>query len=191
MLAGGWAVSVPLLAVGLRRLPWNKVMNVAILSAAFFAASLFHLPLGPGNVHLVLNGLMGVILGWAAVPAIFAALFLQALLFQYGGLAVLGVNTCVMGLPPILAFLIFRPLLLRPTAGFAAAFCCGAFSILLSGFLAALALHFSGEDFSGPALALLTANIPLSMVEGVATAFIFNFLKRARPEFLVCSAAKS
>ena len=37
------------------------------------------------GLHLVLNGLMGLLLGWLAVPAILVALFLQALLFQFGG----------------------------------------------------------------------------------------------------------
>ena len=44
-------------------------------------------------MHLILNGLLGMLLGWAAFPSIFVALMLQAILFQYGGITVLGVNT--------------------------------------------------------------------------------------------------
>ena len=68
-------------------------MTVAILAAAFFVGSLIHVPIGPSSVHLILNGLLGMLLGWAAFPSIFVALMLQAILFQYGGITVLGVNT--------------------------------------------------------------------------------------------------
>ena len=64
-------------------------MTVAILAAHFFVGSLIHVPVGPSSVHVVLNGLLGMLLGWAAFPSIFVALMLQAILFQYGGITVL------------------------------------------------------------------------------------------------------
>jgi cobalt/nickel transport system permease protein len=54
-------------------------------------SSLVSVPVGPGSVHLLLNGLMGLLLGWAAVPAILVALILQAVFFGFGGILVLGV----------------------------------------------------------------------------------------------------
>ena len=59
------------------------------------------------SAHLVLNGLLGALLGFVAFPAITVALLLQALLFQYGGILVLGVNTATMALPPILCYYLF------------------------------------------------------------------------------------
>ena len=41
---------------------------------------------------LVLNGLMGLMLGWAALPAVFTALLLQAVFFGHGGYTTLGVR---------------------------------------------------------------------------------------------------
>jgi len=84
------------------------------VSAAFFTASLIHLPLGPGNVHLILSGLMAAVLGWAAAPSILTALFLQALFFQFGGFTVLGVNTVIMAAPALLLAALLRPSLVRP-----------------------------------------------------------------------------
>ena len=55
------------------------------------------------SAHLILNGLLGVVLGWAAFPVIFVALLLQAVLFQFGGFTVLGVNTATMGLGALAA----------------------------------------------------------------------------------------
>mgnify|MGYP000653403121 CR=1 FL=1 len=51
-------------AAGLRKLDYDRMPQVAVLSAGFFVASLVHVPIGPTNVHLVLNGLVGLFLGW-------------------------------------------------------------------------------------------------------------------------------
>ncbi|MCK5438235.1 MAG: cobalt transporter CbiM, partial [Desulfobulbaceae bacterium] len=109
VLAGGWALTVIGTTIGLKRVGHDKIMSVAILSSAFFVASLVHLPVGPGSVHLLLNGLMGLILGWACFPAILAALFLQAVFFQFGGIVVLGVNTFNMAVPALLCSCFLRP----------------------------------------------------------------------------------
>ena len=69
--------------------------------AAFFAGSLIAIPVGPSSVHLMLGGLIGLMLGTAAFPALFVALALQALLFGMGGLTTLGVNTLNMALPGV------------------------------------------------------------------------------------------
>ena len=76
------------------------------MAAAFFVATLIHVKVGPTSVHLLLNGLVGVILGRRAPLAIAVGLFLQAALLGHGGFLPLGVNTCVMSLPALLASLI-------------------------------------------------------------------------------------
>lgn len=98
-------------AYGLKKLDPRQVMMAAILGAAFFVASLIHIPVGPSSVHLLLNGLLGVLLGWSAVPVIFVGLLLQAILYGFGGLTVLGVNTATMGLGAVLSWYIFGGLL--------------------------------------------------------------------------------
>ena len=105
VLAGGAGLAVVGTTIGLKKLDYEAIPRVAILSAAFFVATLIHVPIGPVAEHLVLNGLMGLLLGWLAVPAILIALFLQALLFQFGGLTALGVNTVTMAAPSSHLFL--------------------------------------------------------------------------------------
>ena len=100
VLAGGWALATVGTTLGLKRLDYDRLMTVAILSAAFFVASLIHVPIGPVSAHLILNGLLGAILGLAAFPAICVALLLQAVLFQYGGLVVRALFT---GFRPVAA----------------------------------------------------------------------------------------
>jgi len=106
VLIAGCVLTAAGTAVGLKKLDYERMPQVALLSAAFFVASLIHVPIGPGNVHLVLNGLLGVFLGWVAFPAVLIATLLQAILFQFGGLTSLGVNTVNMALPAVILSLI-------------------------------------------------------------------------------------
>ena len=185
VLLGGAAVAALGTAVGLKRMDSDRVATVAILSAAFFVASLVHVPIGPGNAHLILSGLLGVVLGWAAFPSILVALLLQAMLFQYGGLTTLGVNTVTMAGPAVLCFYLFRPMLLRGAAGrFAGAFGCGFLAMLLSAILTAGALALTGEAFESAAWVLFYAHLPIMVVEGVITGFAYAFLAKVKPEAL-------
>src|SRR3954471_24563988 len=83
---------------------------IALLTAAFFVASLIHVRVGPTSVHLLLNGLVGVVLGRRAVLAVAVGLVLQAALVGHGGFSSLGVNVCVMTLPAYLAAALFAGL---------------------------------------------------------------------------------
>ncbi|WP_243312472.1 cobalt transporter CbiM [Fundidesulfovibrio agrisoli] len=185
VLATGAALAAVGLGVGIRKLEGEALVRTGVLSAAFFAASLVHLPLGPASVHLILSGLMGALLGWAAFPAIFVGLLLQALLFQFGGLTVLGVNTVVMGLPAVLAGLALRPLLRKGGPAFpVAAFLCGALPILGSLALLYTALVASGGELALFAGLFFWTHLALMGVEGVITLLILGFIKRLRPEYL-------
>ena len=184
VLASGSLLAVGGLAVGLRRLPWQRIMGVAMLSSAFFAASLIHIRLGAGSAHLILNGLLGAMLGWACVPAIFIALLFQCLLFQFGGLATLGVNTCILAGPALLLGLVCRPWFGIARYRSFAAFCCGALAVAGSAALGALALILSGEAFAVSAAALLAGHLPLMLIEGLITMVAVNFLVRVRPDLL-------
>ncbi|MEN8447025.1 MAG: CbiM family transporter, partial [Cyanobacteria bacterium J06555_13] len=73
-----------------------KVPKAALLTAAFFVASSIYIPIPPASVHLLLNGLLGVILGYFSFPAILIGLFFQALIVGHGGWTSLGVNATMM-----------------------------------------------------------------------------------------------
>jgi len=187
VLVTGAAVSAGLLAVGLRRLDYEALPQAAVLSAAFFVSSLMSVPLGPSSVHLLLNGLMGVLLGWTAVPALFVALVLQAAFFGYGGVLVLGVNTMNMALPALVCAVALRPLLARAGrrgilfVGAAA----GALGVLLTAALVAMGLGLSGEPFLPAAKAVLLLYVPLALLEALMTATVLSFLRRVAPEVLL------
>jgi len=173
-------------AYGLYKLDYERVPRVAVLSSAFFVASLIHLPL-PVTVHLTLNGLMGLILGWATFPAVLIAVLLQALFFPpFGGLTTLGLNTLVMALPGVVCHYLFRRAVRSESearvmrTGFAA----GATGIVLGASLAAAALLLSGEQFRELGYGLLIANLPLAVLEGLVTGSVVVLLRKVCPELL-------
>jgi cobalt/nickel transport system permease protein len=107
---GGYAAAAVLLILNARRLTDAEIPQLALMSAAFFVASLIHVRIGPTSVHLLLNGLVGVVLGRRAVLAIFMGLVLQAVLIGHGGYLSLGVNVCVMTLPAYMSAALVRSL---------------------------------------------------------------------------------
>ena len=66
VLITGAVVAAAGVAYGLKKIPANHFMLAGLLGAAFFVASLIHVPIGFSSAHLILNGLLGVVLGWAA-----------------------------------------------------------------------------------------------------------------------------
>jgi cobalt/nickel transport system permease protein len=189
VLAGGAVLAAIGTAIGLKHLDYDRIMSVAMLSAVFFVASLVHVPIGPGSAHLLLNGLLGAVLGWAAFPAIMVSLLLQTVLFQFGGLTTLGVNTFNLAFPAVLCGLACRPLLmrrsiLRPLAAFLAGFV----AILLTAIFTAMSLALTDEAFFPVAKLLLIIHLPISLIEGCVTLFVVSFLWRVQPEILHFSA---
>ncbi len=186
LLLTGAAGTLLGVAWGLRKMDYRTIPQVAVLSSAFFVASLIQIPLGPMSVHLVLNGLLGIILGPLVFPAIVVALSLQALLFQFGGFTTLGINTLNMALPAILAFIIFRPLVRSglPQAIMIAGFLAGLTGGLGGVVLIALCLVTTGEVFINIARAGVIAHLPVIVIEGFITMFTLSFIKKVKPEIL-------
>lgn len=181
--------------------PQEGVPKASLLTAAFFVASWIHIPVPPTSVHLVLNGLLGAVLGYYAFPAILIGLFFQAVMFQHGGLTTLGVNATVMGIPALLAYTIFRlrnvlgrkydhqdrPYrVLTGTFGFLA----GAAGIGLAALIAFTILvttvpaNIDVEVERAGITALTLAYIPLMVIEGIFTALVVLFIQRVKPELL-------
>ncbi len=185
VLAGGGAVALAGSVLGITTLDQEKVARTGILSAAFFVASLIHIPLGPSSVHLILNGLVGIILGWSAFPAILIALMLQAIIFQFGGITTLGVNTVIMAVPAVVCYYFFGLFCRRTWLLFPAAFMSGVLAIFLSSLLAAAVLIFSEKNFWELSVIIVAAHLPVMLVEGLITGFAVVFLKKVKPALLL------
>ena len=185
VLITGAAVALAGTTVGLKKLELDRVAQTGMLSAAFFVASLIHVPVGPSSVHLIMNGIVGLVLGWAAFPAILTALLLQAMMFQYGGITTLGVNTVIMAVPAVICYHLCGPFILKkPLLAVPAAFICGAGSVFLGAVLAGASLMFTEGGFLEVAGLIVSANLPVMIIEGVVTIFCVAFLKKVKPEML-------
>jgi cobalt/nickel transport system permease protein len=183
VIVAGTALAAGGLAIGCRRLEPERIPSAGLLAAGFFVASLVHVPVGPWGMHPLLNGLLGVLLGWAAFPAIFVALLLQAMLFGVGGVTVLGVNTVALALPAVVAHALFAARLERGSPVLWGALAGGS-AAAMTGALVALALAASGKELR-PAAALVSVSyLPLVAVEAALTGAIASYLARVHPALL-------
>ncbi|MDR1319519.1 MAG: cobalt transporter CbiM [Treponema sp.] len=195
VIAAGWGAALAGVSVGLKKTEARRLPETALVSAVLFLASLVHVPLGPSSIHLTMLGLAGILLGWSAVPALFVALLLQGMLFQFGGLLSLGVNTTVMGTAALSAFGVWRlfsrgnsgrdlPPVFAAGAKPAAAFVSGFTAVITGAALVTLSLFLSARDLAAAAALMFAANLPLAVAEGILTAFCVIFLQRLLPRYV-------
>ncbi|MDB9314155.1 cobalt transporter CbiM [Spirulina sp. CS-785/01] len=177
--------------------PTANIPKAALLTAAFFVASLIHIPIPPSSIHLVLNGLMGIILGYYAFPAILIGLFFQAVMFGHGGISSLGVNTAMMGIPALLAYYGFwwsqrgkrTPPLWRKISVFLA----GGGALLLSAAtfviitITTIPPELNADLERNAIYASLIGYSIQALIEGSFTVMVIVFLERVKPEVLKVS----
>lgn len=184
VVIGGAVAAAGGIALGLKSLDLDRIPTAGVLSACFFVASLIHVPIGPSSVHLILNGLAGLLLGWAAFPALFVGLLLQAVFFGFGGLTVLGINALNIALPAVLAWMLFGRLIGRgsPVHGAIWAGVGGAFAIAATTGLVAVSLALSGDEFLPAAKLVFFAHIPVMAIEALLSAFAVLLARQVKPE---------
>ncbi|HJZ94531.1 MAG TPA: CbiM family transporter [Gemmataceae bacterium] len=189
-LAVGFAAMALLMIPAVWRIDEEEVPRIGLLTAAFFVASLIHVRVGVTSVHLLLNGLIGVVVGTRAALAIAVGLGLQALLLGHGGFTTLGVNTSVMTLPAFTARWTFwlvsgshRPI--RPRRAFGAGLVSGTLAVILTAALNAAVLVVAGvEDFRVVAALVFVAHLPIAAIEGLVVGFTASYLARVKPDLL-------
>ena len=186
VLIGGAAITVAGIGLGLRALPMERIPVAGMMSAAFFVASLIHVPVGPTSVHLILSGLAGMILGWTAFPALFVGLLLQAVFFGFGGITVLGVNAANIALPAVVIGLLLRSRLATGSPRTAAIWAGvgGGLSISFTTLCVGVSLALSGDEFLPAARLVFVAHVPVMVVEGLLSAAAVWLIVRAKPELL-------
>ncbi len=181
----GFAASFAIAAWSVRRTDPEKLPKAAVVTSAFFVASLIHVPMGPTSVHLLLPGLVGILLGDAAFVSITLGIVLQSFLFQFGGITAIGANSFMMGVPALMAGWAFR--LLKGTSlgrHMAAAAVAGGGCVILAVAILAALLYTGGEDFLGVAKIAALAHLPVIGIEGAVSAFTVSFLFKVKPDLL-------
>ena len=184
VVIGGGVIATAGIGLGLRRLDIEKIPAAGVLSATFFVASLVHVPVGPSSVHLIMNGLAGLVLGWAAFPALFIGLLLQAVFFGFGGVTVLGVNAVAIALPAVIVHFICRWGVRNNSPAISAAWgaVAGGGAIALTAILVAFFLALSGEEFMLAAKLVFFAHIPVMVIEALLCAAAVFLVRKVKPE---------
>ncbi len=152
----------------------QEIVRLGVVSSALFAVSLVHVPLGGASVHFGLYGLAGILAGRRLPLALAAALLLQALLFQHGGLLTMGVNTWNMLAGGWLALLAWQRL--PGPAGLRAGLA-GAAGVMIPALLAAAELQLAG--YGRGFWAVAGFYLPVALAEGVFAAAAVRFLLRS------------
>ncbi|MFC3153441.1 cobalt transporter CbiM [Litoribrevibacter euphylliae] len=186
VLASGAVASASLLAIAIKKLDSDKIPPAAVLAAAFFVSSLVSVPAGPSSVHLILNGVMGILLGWTALPAILVALLMQSIFFGHGGLLTLGVNTFNIAFPALIVGGVFRPLILKATpkqVGLLGS-CAGGLSVLMTAILIYSSLILTGQEYQVSGKIIAVTYLPLMLVEALISGVILSFLMKVSPNLI-------
>ncbi len=195
----GYVAAAVFIGIAIRQT--NKNINerivpmMGVMAAFIFAAQMLNFPVAGGTSgHLIGGALAAIILGpWAAILVMTAVVGLQALLFQDGGLVVLGINLLNMSIMSVLAgygaYWVFRKLGTSfkhlMIGGFIAAWV----SVVIAAASTALMLGMSGTTPLALALPAMTGvHMLIGIGEGLITVFALSFIHAARPALLQAPA---
>lgn len=192
----GWLLAVAAIGYALRQtrgqLGSKQIPLMGVLAAFIFAAQAINFPVAGGTSgHLLGGTLAAIILGpWAAVLVMTAVISVQALLFQDGGLLVLGFNIINMGVLTAftghLVYQLLKQVLGEGRRSLLAAGAVGAWiSVMLGAMAAAVELAVSGASPLGVALpAMSGVHALIGVGEALITVGALSFITTARPDLL-------
>jgi cobalt/nickel transport system permease protein len=168
---------------------------MGVLAAFIFAAQMLNFTVAGGTSgHLIGGALAAILLGpWAAILTMTTVVGIQALVFQDGGLLVMGANILNMGVIAVLvAYGIYRGVMALAggrrwglfVGGFAAAW----LSVVVAAVACAIQLAFSGNSPLGVALpAMAGVHVLIGIGEGAITVGALAFVTAARRDLLEVS----
>ena len=193
--AAGWVASAALIALAVRRadrrLEERAVPLMGVMAAFIFAAQMVNFPVAGGTSgHLIGAALAAILLGpWAAIIVMTAVVGLQALLFQDGGLAALGVNVFNMAvLATLVAWTLHRGARALGLSGAAltvAVFAAAWISVEAAAVATALQLAVSNTSPAEVALpALFAVHALIGIGEALITFGALTLIRTARPDLV-------
>ncbi|PSP04483.1 MAG: cobalamin biosynthesis protein CbiM [Cyanobacteria bacterium SW_12_48_29] len=191
----GWVIAIGLIAVSLNRVQSEyqerTVPLMGVCAAFIFAAQMINFPIPGGTSgHLVGGTLAGILLGpWAGSLVVSVVFIVQAVIFQDGGLTVLGANIFNMGLIgtfggyylyKAIRFSIGRNSWLGMLIGTAVAAWA---NVVVAAIFTAFELALSGTVPLGVALAAMTFwHVLIGIGEALITVVVVSFVWQTRPD---------
>ncbi|MDX9990941.1 MAG: energy-coupling factor ABC transporter permease [Anaerolineales bacterium] len=188
-----WGLTV--VAVGMAISKTNKTLGekqvplMGIMAAFIFAAQMLNFPVAGGTSgHFLGGALAAIVLGpWAAILVMTAVVGLQGLLFQDGGLLVMGANIFNMGvLTAMIGFGLYRSVLNANKITRLAVAGAGAWlSTMAAALLTSLQLWLSGTSSLQIVIpAMLGVHAIIGLGEAIITVAALAFILQARPDLL-------
>ncbi|MFQ5398146.1 MAG: energy-coupling factor ABC transporter permease [Anaerolineae bacterium] len=188
-----WLVTLALLTAAVRRtrdLFDERLAPLAGIMAAFiFAAQMLNFPVAGGTSgHMIGGTLAAIALGpWVGMLVMTAVITLQALLFQDGGLVVMGANILNMGLLSVLVgYGLYRGVAGRsPRVRMVVTAVAAWLSVMAGALSTSLQLWLSGASSLSVVIpAMLGVHALIGIGEALITVAALSFIVRARPELL-------
>jgi len=188
-----WAITAVVLAMAVSRtnrsLGEKQVPLMGIMAAFIFAAQMLNFPVAGGTSgHLLGGALAAIVLGpWAGMLVMTAVIAVQALLFQDGGLIVMGANILNMGLvTAAIGYGLYRGVASSSRGAKLAVAGVAAWLSVMAGALAtALQLWLSGtSDLQTVTIAMLGVHALIGIGEALITVAALTFILQTRPDLL-------
>jgi len=191
-----WVLAVAGVGVALWRsgkaLGERQAPLMGVLAAFIFAAQMLNFTVAGGTSgHLLGGALAAILLGpWAGILTMSTVVAIQALLFQDGGLLVMGANIVNMSIiGTLVGYGVYRGITMLAqgrrwglfVGGFAAAWA----SVVVAASACAIELAFSGTSPLGVALpAMAGVHVLIGIGEGLITVGALTFLATVRRDLL-------
>lgn len=188
-----WAVTAVIVSIAISKtnksLGEKQVPLMGIMAAFIFAAQMLNFPVAGGTSgHFLGGALAAIVLGpWAGILVMTSVIAVQGLLFQDGGLLVMGANIFNMGLlTAIIGYGLYRSVINRnksirlAVAGFAAWL-----STMAAALAASLQLWLSGTSQLQIVIPpMLGVHIFIGIGEAIVTVAALAFIELTRPDLL-------
>ncbi len=195
-----WGITIITVAIAISKtnqsLGEKQVPLMGVMAAFIFAAQMLNFPVAGGTSgHFLGGALASIVLGpWPGILVMTAVVAVQGLLFQDGGLLVMGANIFNMGLlTAIIGYGLYRSVMGRSkgtrlaVAGLAAWL-----STVIASLLVSLQLWLSGTSrFEIVVPAMLGVHVLIGIGEAVITVAALAFIEQTRPDLLSEEATAS
>jgi cobalt/nickel transport system permease protein len=188
-----WIITVCIIGVAISKtnksLGEKQIPLMGVMAAFIFSAQMINFPvLGGTSGHLLGGALAAIVLGpWAGMLVMTAVIIVQALLFQDGGLLVMGANILNMGLvTSAIGYGFYRSTmnLSRPVKLFIAGFAAW-LSVMAGASFTAVEIWLSGNAELKIILpAMLLVHSLIGFGETLITVAALSFILQTRPDLL-------
>lgn len=195
-----WLTTILILGIAVRRtqgeLSERQIPLMGVMAAFIFAAQMINFPVAGGTSgHLLGGALAAITLGpWAGMLVMAAVVSIQALIFQDGGLVVLGANIFNMGIMTVvIGYGLYRAARgrgRRTKLGVAAL--AAWLSVLAGALLTAFQLWLSGTSVLRVVFpAMMGVHALIGLGEALITVAALAFILRTRPDILEAGESAS